>query len=141
MSRNARRVVVCSLLGLWVAVTGPGKAVGQEPAAEHGAERSRADLAAIDLCRDRIYRDYAAAREQRDIVKSLCLDDKLNQMDMALRTAGEHLHALEQAARTGDRDAANHERTLLGVLRDRAHVVDQEARACMDKKHLDAPGN
>ncbi len=91
----------------------------------------------MDTTRERIYREFAVARDQRDIVKSLCLDDKVNQMDTTLRTAGERLKAFEQASRLGDREGANHERMMLNVLGERARAIDLEARACVDKKSLE----
>jgi hypothetical protein len=121
------------------AAVGQDSVVGMEPAAARAPEvdRARGEIAMMDATRQRIYRDYAAARDQRDIVKSLCLDDKLNQIDVALRTAGEHLRALEQASRIGDRDAVNHERMLLDVLGERARAVDGEAHACVDKTTIE----
>src|SRR6185295_15639612 len=38
------------------------------------------------------------ARAQRDVVKTLCLNDKLNQIDVATRSAQDRRAALEQAS-------------------------------------------
>src|SRR5437899_12834412 len=44
------------------------------------------------------------ARSQRDVVKTLCLNDKLNQIDVAIRSAQERRGALEQASNRKDAD-------------------------------------
>src|SRR5215470_19956505 len=49
------------------------------------------------------------ARAQRDVVKTLCLNDKLNQIDVAVRSAQDRRGALEQASLRKDSDLANHE--------------------------------
>src|SRR5207247_1185240 len=59
------------------------------------------------------------ARAQRDTVKTLCLNDKLNQIDVATRSAQDRRTALEQASSRKDGDLANHEYTILTILRQR----------------------
>src|SRR6266850_354446 len=49
------------------------------------------------------------ARSQRDVVKTLCLNDKLNQIDVAIRSAQDRRAALEQANIRKDPDLSNHE--------------------------------
>ena len=91
-------------------------------------------LANMESIRASIRRDLEDAREQRDVVKTLCLNDKLNQIDVALRSAGERQRALELAAGRGDKDLSNHEFTILSVLHQRAQQLDAEAKQCIGKE-------
>lgn len=84
--------------------------------------------------RSSINRDLAEAREQRDVVKTLCLNDKLNQIDVAIRSAGERQRALELAVNRNDADLGNHEFTILSVLDQRAEQLDAEAKQCIGKE-------
>lgn len=93
-----------------------------------------AHLNRIEAARASIRRLLETARAQRDILKTLCLNDKLNQMDVALRSARERRQSLEAAARRGDADLANHEYTILTVLRQRAEQISAEANLCIGKE-------
>src|SRR5262249_30903763 len=65
-------------------------------------------------------------RAQRDVVKTLCLNDKLNQIDVAIRSARERRQSLEAAVNRNDADLANHEFTILTVLRQRTDQLTAE---------------
>ena len=88
----------------------------------------------MESVRGVISRDLAEAREQRDVVKTLCLNDKLNQIDVAIRSATERKGALEAAVERSDADLASHEFTILGVLDQRAEQLDAEAKQCIGKE-------
>jgi hypothetical protein len=68
------------------------------------------------------------ARKEADIIKITCLDDKLTQIDVNLRTAETRLDALRQAV---DPDRRVHEYTVLTVLGQKLQVLDQEAHQCV----------
>ena len=74
------------------------------------------------------------ARSQRDVVKTLCLNDKLNQIDVAIRSAQERRSSLEQAGLRKDSDLANHEFTILTVLRQRVEQLHAEANQCIGEE-------
>jgi hypothetical protein len=74
------------------------------------------------------------ARSQRDVVKTLCLNDKLNQIDVAIRSAQDRRGALEQASLRKDSDLANHEFTILTVLRQRVEQLHAEANQCIGEE-------
>ena len=74
------------------------------------------------------------ARSQRDVVKTLCLNDKLNQIDVAIRSAQDRRGALEQATLRKDSDLANHEFTILTVLRQRVEQLNAEANQCIGEE-------
>src|SRR5918911_795429 len=74
------------------------------------------------------------ARAPRDVVKTLCLNDKLNQIDVAIRSAQDRRAALEQASLRKDADLANHEFTILTVLRQRVEQLHAEANQCIGEE-------
>jgi len=74
------------------------------------------------------------ARSQRDVVKTLCLDDKLSQMDVATRSAKDRKGALVIAAGRKDQELSNHEFTILSVLRQRHDQLMAEANQCIGQE-------
>jgi hypothetical protein len=88
----------------------------------------------MEQVRSRIQRELQDARRKRDVVKALCLDDKLNQIDVAIRSAEERRQSLEAATTSGDRELANHEFTILGVLHQRAQAINSEANMCIGQE-------
>jgi hypothetical protein len=91
-------------------------------------------LSRMETSRNGVRRQLETARTQRDVVKVLCLNDKLNQIDVAIRSAKERKQALEAAAQRNDADLANHEFTILGVLRQRADQLTAEANQCIGEE-------
>jgi hypothetical protein len=78
-----------------------------------------------------VRRQLDSAREQRDVVKSLCLSDKLSQVDVATRSAKDRQVALQAAAQRNDTELANHEFTMMTVLKQRAEQLIAEANQCI----------
>jgi hypothetical protein len=74
------------------------------------------------------------ARAQRDVVKTLCLNDKVNQIDVAQRSAEDRRTALGAAASRNDPDLANHEFTILTVLRQRVEQLGAESNQCVGEE-------
>jgi hypothetical protein len=74
------------------------------------------------------------ARATRDVVKTLCLNDKLNQIDVATRSAHDRRVSLEHASQGSDADLANHEFTILTVLRQRVEQLSAEANQCIGEE-------
>jgi hypothetical protein len=150
MRRN--QVLGYSLAGLLaVVLVGQGVAIAQAPDDEEtppppGAAKqvnlsvqeqvaqSDSYLQSMESMRQGVRRELEDARKQRDVVKTLCLNDKLNQLDVALRSAQERKHSLDLAAKRNDQDLSNHEFTILSVLYQRAQQLDAEARQCIGKE-------
>jgi len=121
---------------------GPGPA----PKAQVGFERrpqlspqeelAEADsiLARMDQAATAVRRQLERARQGRDVIKSLCLNDKLSQVDVAARSARDRQTALQAAVQRGDTELANHEFTILTVLRQRAEQVGAEANQCIGEE-------
>src|SRR5262249_2115982 len=69
-----------------------------------------------------------------DVVKTLCLNDKLNQIDVAARSAHDRQGSLAQAVSRHDNDLASHEFTILTVLRQRVEQLGFEANQCIGQE-------
>ena len=142
-----------SALGIAAVVVGPlllgiGVASAQAPATGGTTEEGRAVqlppaqqvakakdyVRRMEAIRATIQRDLEGARGQNDVVKTLCLDDKLNQIDVAITKSSDRAGSLNQAADRSDGDLANHEFTILSVLYDRAIQLDAEAQQCIGKE-------
>src|SRR6185503_10725803 len=111
---------------------GMTRQVNLSPAEE--LAQTDAFLARMDASRMGVRRQLETARAQRDVVKTLCLNDKLNQIDVAIRSARERKDALQAAAQRSDADLANHEFTILSVLRQRADQLTAEANQCIGQE-------
>jgi|SRR5579872_890854 len=81
-----------------------------------------------------VRRQLDTARVAHDVVKSLCLSDKLSQIDVATRTAKDRQSALQAAVQRNDTELANHEFTILTVLRQRAEQLTAEANQCIGEE-------
>ncbi len=114
------------------ATAGLTRQVNLSPAEE--LTQSEAFLVKMDSSRTAVRRQLETARAQRDVVKTLCLNDKLNQLDVALRSARERRQSLEAAAQRADADLSTHEFTILRVLRDRTDQLTAEANQCIGQE-------
>jgi len=81
-----------------------------------------------------ITRQLQEARKDRDVVRVLCLTDKLSQVDVALSSARDRMGALSTAVERADADRSRHEYTVLEVLNDRARVLVNEANQCVGEE-------
>jgi hypothetical protein len=79
-------------------------------------------------------RMLAQARLARDVVKTLCLNDKLSQVDVASRSAADRKAALHAAVARNDQELCNHEFTILTVLKKRAEQLSAEANQCIGEE-------
>lgn len=114
-----------------------------QPAVELGAQRevtltpqqmlteAKGFLPAMDRSAAIVRRMLAGAREKRDVVRVLCLNDKLNQIDLAIRTSNDRMESLNAAAGQNDADLTKHEFTVMQVLRDRVNTLVTEANQCL----------
>ena len=144
----------------WVAVTAfvlaaAGPATAQQPAgtaavpapdAQVGFERrqqlspqeelAQADQAIgrMDQASNAVRHQLEAARQARDVVKTLCLNDKLSQIDVAARSGRDRQAALQSAVQRNDVELANHEFAILTVLRQRAEQLSAEANQCIGEE-------
>lgn len=92
------------------------------------------DMAKMEQARSNVRRQLMEAREQRDVVKTLCLNDKLTQLNVAIASAQERRDALAAAVKRGDTDLSSHEFTILSVLRQRSDQLATEANQCVGEE-------
>jgi hypothetical protein len=71
------------------------------------------------------------ARQERDIIKVNCLNDKLTQVDVTLRSAREHQELLQTAVSINNDGQRNHEFTLLNIFRSRSTELENQAHQCV----------
>jgi hypothetical protein len=101
----------------------------QEQLAESAKHLSRMEGAASG-----VRRMLEEARRQRDVVKTLCLNDKLSQIDVAIRSARDRRAQLQSAVTRNDAELSNHEFTILTVLRQRSEQLVAEANQCIGEE-------
>jgi hypothetical protein len=97
-------------------------------------ERGKAIVAAIERASQSIQRELGTARDDRDVVRVLCLNDKLNQVDVALRSGQDRLAALAASVEGTDPARSQHELTVLEVLNERVRVVVNESSQCIGEE-------
>ena len=96
--------------------------------------KAKGFVPAMDRSATAVRRQLAIAREQRDVVKALCLNDKLNQIDLAIRTATDRMPGLQSAVGQNDVERSKHQYTVLQVLRDRVATLVSEANQCIGEE-------
>ncbi len=130
-----------------------GSATAQQPAAGTGGGDAQVDLkrkpvlspqeqlaeatasiARMEQSASVVRRQVGAAREARDVVKTLCLNDKLNQIDVAIRAARERKASHASNVARNDVEGANHEFAIITVLRDRTQQHTAEANQCLGEE-------
>ncbi len=88
----------------------------------------------MEATADNISRMLRAAREEKDVVKTLCLDDKVNQVNVAVRAAADRLAVIEAGVDSGSTDRLDHDQSVLGALGGRAQELAVEANQCIGEE-------
>ena len=101
----------------------------QEQLTEAGKHLTRMEGAAAG-----VRKMLEEARRQRDVVKTLCLNDKLSQVDVAIRSAKDRRGQLQSAVARNDAELSNHEFTIMTVLRQRSEQLVAEANQCIGEE-------
>jgi hypothetical protein len=99
-------------------------------------ELSQADqiIAHMDQSSGTVRRQLEQARAARDVVKTLCLNDKLSQIDVATRSARDRQAALQAAVQRNDAELADHQYTVLTEHQRRAEQLTAEANQCIGEE-------
>lgn len=144
-----RRVAFGAVLALGLSVGGadaqpvtrnarPDAEVGSRRVANlSGADQLReanTTLESIAGTRRRLSDLLDRARTERDIIKVNCLNDKLTQVDVTLRSAREHFELLQNAVGLNNDGQRNHEFELVNVFRERSTSLEQAARLCIGEE-------
>jgi hypothetical protein len=116
--------------------TNPQVGFERRPQLSPQEELAQADaiLARIDSAAVAVRRQLEAARAARDVVRVLCLNDKLSQIDVANRSARDRQSALQAAVQRNDAELSQHEFTILTVLRQRVEQLTAEANQCLGEE-------
>lgn len=132
-------------VGLAVGVAGAQtRTPGNNAGAADVGQRRTANLSGPDQVREanaileevrRVRRQVSdlldTARQERDIIKVNCLNDKLTQIDVTLRSAQERQELLSNAVSLNNDGQRNHEFTLMTIYRGRSSTLEGEARQCI----------
>ncbi len=92
------------------------------------------DLPQMDQGATTVRRQLEDARAARDVVKVLCLNDKLNQINVAIRSARDRASSLKIAVKQNDKDRVKHEYVVIQVLHDRVQTLVAEANQCIGEE-------
>lgn len=95
---------------------------------------SQKHLARMEAAGAGVRKMLEEARKQRDVVKTLCLNDKLSQIDVAIRSGRDRRQQLQAAVGRNDVELSNHEFTILTVLRQRVEQLVAEANQCIGEE-------
>ena len=95
---------------------------------------SRATQDRIEAAADNIARQLRDAREEKDVVKTLCLDDKLNQMNVAARSVADRVGSIEAAVNANNAERVQHDDAVLQALAQRADELITEANQCIGEE-------
>lgn len=74
------------------------------------------------------------AQAARDVVKAMCLKDKLMQIEVAKRSGRDRVLTLQSAVDAKDKDRSRHEFMIMQVLRDRVEQLVKEANQCIGEE-------
>jgi hypothetical protein len=113
---------------------GSAQASAEIASPEEMLTRAKQFVTGIEQSSGSISRQLQAARKDRDVVRVLCLNDKLNQVDVALGSAQDRLGSLRTAVSRSDADRSHHEYTVLEVLNDRVRVLVSESNQCVGEE-------
>ena len=97
-------------------------------------ERVRGMIPEMDQLRGTVAGQLADAKRKKDVVKALCLDDKVKQMKLATDTAKDRVVDLTSAVSQNDPDRSKHEFTVIQVLRERVQTLVAEAQQCIGEE-------
>jgi hypothetical protein len=82
-----------------------------------------------------VRRQLEKARTSRDVVKTLCLNDKLSQVDVTTRSAQDRQAALQSAISRGDIEGAHHHFNILTAHSQHSQQVTSEANQCVGEEY------
>jgi hypothetical protein len=88
-------------------------------------------IAEMGVARRNVSQMLDRANQERDIIKVNCLNDKLTQIDVAIRSAREHQELLQTAVSVSNDNQRNHEYALIVIFQQRVRALDVEARQCV----------
>lgn len=147
--RGASVLCIALAVGLTVHAAVPAGEDGEAAAAEADGE-ALADLAEADaeelLARarqmqvsiarvaDGLTNALRQARENKDVMREVCLDDKLNQADIAAETAQDRVSSMVAATAVGDVATVKRDFVVLSALHDGAQDLAASGDRCLGEE-------
>lgn len=142
-----RKIIKVLALLLVIGVAGAAVAQDEEAAPAADEEAVKAEAAKMSdqemtaktegtLTKLRDIRKYVQnlldqARKAKDIIKITCLNDKLTQINVNIRTYEDRMQSLSNAIKTGDKASRNHEYNVLVVIENKVVNLRMEAETCI----------
>jgi hypothetical protein len=96
---------------------------------------ANADLARMVASSGTVRRQLEKARTSRDVVKTLCLNDKLSQVDVTTRSAQDRVSAMQSSIAQGDVEGARHHYSIFKAHAQHAQQVGAEANQCVGEEY------
>jgi hypothetical protein len=139
-------LITATLSGVGVAIAQEANGPPEPPAREVSGgqdvnltpkemlEKVRAVIPEMEKLRGGVAEQLAEAKKKKDVVKALCLDDKVKQMKLATDTAKDRVVDLTSASTQNDPDRSRHEFTVIQVLRERVQTLVAEAQQCIGEE-------
>jgi hypothetical protein len=128
----------CFLVGLAGAQVSASPEVPDAPEAHlsprEQVQRATQYLEEMGRASETVRNALEQARAARDVVKVLCLNDKVNQIDIASRSAKGRVEALGQAVEQNDTVKARHDFAVLQVLGERVDALVAESNQCVGEE-------
>jgi hypothetical protein len=139
---RAAAVVALAVGGLGIAQAQQNQPAGgrtradprQDLSTSQMRSEARHHLSAMEMSAQAIRRQLETARGSRDVVKVLCLNDKLTQVDVAARSTADRVQLLTRAVEQNDVAQAKYEFAIIQVLHDRSQALSQEAGQCVGEE-------
>jgi hypothetical protein len=142
-----RKLINVLLVITAIAVSGAAMAKEDDESGATGKEETKEDVSKLSdgemtgrtegiLAKLRDVRKYVQnlldqARKAKDIIKITCLNDKLTQINVNIRTYEDRMQSLSNAIKIGDKAARNHEFNVLTVLEQKIMNLRMEADTCI----------
>jgi hypothetical protein len=117
------------------ALEGGTPAAQPEPGAVQTPEQilaaARATVDGMEATASNVSRMLRSAREKKDAVKTVCLNDKLSQVKVGARAGADRLAVIEAAVSSGSTERLDYEKSVLDALAERNAELAVEANQCI----------
>jgi hypothetical protein len=94
-------------------------------------EAARSTVDGMEATASNVSRMLRAAREKKDAVKTVCLNDKLSQVKVGARAGADRLAVIEAAVSSGSTERLDYEKSVLDALAERNAELAVEANQCI----------
>jgi hypothetical protein len=119
-----------SVVGLSFAL-GQSIAIAKDNNSIDSLDQGNKLLGQVEIVRLGVRKQLDSSRHQRDVVRSLCVSDKLNQIDVAIRALREGVFDLKIAISRQDSQLADHKFIIISILRQKINQFSSEASQCI----------